>query len=291
VRWNDEKSGIDRELHRAASPFAERVVFVNVVVLLAGIVDPKWPLQALHLGSGGVVAGDDKLPRKLSPFDEAALETALKLRDADPEVKITAFVLGGPQSEQLLRVVAAFRLDRLFGIDCRPEHRWDVLQLARALKDALDATESRPELLLIGREFGDCDDGALPPYLAEAWGWRFVGLTQEVARKDKDLMFLRGRGEVDEWLTLPAPAIASVTNDKSNRLRHPLLKNVMAAKRATFTVISPLDPAAPPRLSLSAVKLSGPTLRQGAGCRILAGPVESQVAELAGFLRQWRDIP
>jgi len=263
---------------------------VNVVVLLAGIVDPKSPLQALCLGADGGVAGDDKLPRVLSPFDEAALETALQLRDADPAVKITAFLLGGPQCEQLLRVVAAFRLDRVFGADYRPAHRWDVSQLARTLKDALDATEARPELLLIGREFGDCDDGALPPYLAEAWGWRFAGLAQEVARKDNKLMFLRGRGEVDEWLTLPAPAIASVTNDKSNRLRHPLLKNVIAAKSATFTVISPPDPAAPPRLSPSAVKVLGPTLRQGSGCRMLASPVENQVAELIGFLQHLRGV-
>ena len=74
---------------------------MNIAVLLAGIVDPKWPLQGLHLGAGGVVAGDDKLPGKLSPFDEAALETALKLRDADPDVNICAFLLGGPQSGQL----------------------------------------------------------------------------------------------------------------------------------------------------------------------------------------------
>jgi electron transfer flavoprotein beta subunit len=264
---------------------------VNIVVLLSGIVDPKWSLQGLHLGSDGAIAGEGQLSRILSPFDEAALETALKLRDDDPEVRITAFMLGGPHCESLLRVVAAFRIDRLYRIECPPAQLWDVSHLARALMHALDATESRPELLLIGREFGDCDDGALPPYLAEAWGWRFAGLTQEIARKNKDLKFLRARGEVDEWLTLPAPVIASVTNDKSNRLRHPLLKNVMAARRATFTVISPPDADTPPRLSLSSVKLSDPARRQGAACRILAGPVESQVAELAGFLRQWRGIP
>jgi len=264
---------------------------VNVAVLLAGIVDPKAPLQDLHLEASGVVAGDEKFPRVLSPFDEAALELALQLRDADSAVKITAFVLGGAQNEQMLRVVAAFRLDGVFGVDCPPTHRWDVSQLARTLKNALDATATQPELVLIGREFGDCDDGALPSYLAEAWGWRFAGLAQEVARKDKALMFRRGRGEVDEWLTLPAPAVASVTNDKSNRLRYPLLKNVMAAKHATFTVISSLETAAPPRLSPSAVKLSAPSLRERSGCRMLAGQVESQVAELVGILQPWRGVP
>ena len=264
---------------------------MNVVILLAGIVDPKSPLQTLSLGSDGVVVGEDTLPRVLSPFDEAALEIALQLRDAEPAVKITAFVLGGAHSEQLLRIVAAFRLDGVFGVDCRPTHRWDVPQLARILKDALDATQAWPVLALIGREFGDCDDGALPPFLAEAWGWRFAGLAQEVVRTGKDLMFRRARGDVDEWLTLPLPAIASVTNDKSNRLRYPLLKNVMAAKQATFTAISPRDPAAPPRLSPSAVKLSAPTRGERPACRMLAGSVENQVAELTGFLRHWRGVP
>lgn len=144
---------------------------------------------------------------------------------------------------------------------------------------------------MIGREFGDCDDGALPPYLAEALNWRFVGLAQEIARDNGALKFRRGRGDVDEWLRLPVPVVASVTNDKSNRLRRPLLKNVMAAKRETFSVIAPPQPDAAPRLAPSALKLQESTRRLGASCRMLTGSVASQVAELATYLKQWRGEP
>lgn len=264
---------------------------MNVVVLLAGIVDTKWPLRGIQLGSDGIVSGDDKLPRKFGPFDEAALETALKLRDADPGASITALLLGAAQGEQLLRTAAAFRLQRLSWIEHDPAHRWDVSALAQTLKLALEALDPRPDLVLMGREVGDCDDGTLPPYLAEALGRRFVGLVQEIVRDDGALKFRRARGNADEWLKLSAPVVASVTNDKSNRLRHPLLKNVMAAKRETFTAISSPQPHAAARLVPGAIQLQESSQRQGGNCRIVTGPVERQVADLAAYLKQWRGEP
>jgi electron transfer flavoprotein beta subunit len=260
---------------------------MNVVVLLAGIADTKWPLGKLALGDG-VISGDEKLPRKLSPFDEAALETALKIRDADPESKVGAILIGASQSEQLLRTVASFRLQHVSCMDYALQHRWDVAQLAQISKHALEALEFRPDLVLLGREFGDCDDGALPPQLAEVLGWRFVGLAQQVAVDQGRLKLRRSRGTFDEWITLPVPVVASVTNDKSNRLRHPLLKNVMAAKRESFRVEKAPNPQTRPRLTPSALKLEESSRRAGAACRMLTGPVEVQVAELAAYLRQWR---
>lgn len=264
---------------------------MNIVVLLAGIADTKWPLRGVELAAAGVVAGDEKLPRKLSPFDEAALETALQLRDAaaDPsQLKISAVLAGTAQAEAIVRHIASFRLHRATWIDAPATHRWDAQALAGRLVQALAALDAKPDLVLAGREFGDCDDGALPPQLAEALGWRFVALAQQVLLEDGKLKLRRTRGSADEWLRLPAPLVASVTNDKSNRLRHPLMKNVMAAKRESFAALALPDPAAAPRVSPRAFRLQEAPRRQGAACRMIDGTAERKVAELAAYLRQWK---
>jgi len=78
---------------------------MNVLVLISGIADPKWPLPpqpdatALQIHASRYAV--------MSPFDEAALELALKLRDADPSVAITAVVAGG---EALARKTAEWRV-------------------------------------------------------------------------------------------------------------------------------------------------------------------------------------
>ena len=64
---------------------------MKVAVLIAGVQDPKWPVTPS--GALGEEQGDQH--RIMSPFDEAALEIALRLRDADPAVQIMAHVGGG----------------------------------------------------------------------------------------------------------------------------------------------------------------------------------------------------
>lgn len=188
----------------------------------------------------------------------------------------------------MLRAVAAFRLQRASWVDCPASHRWDVRQVALRLKRALEAFEPQPDLVLAGREFGDCDDGALPPHLAEVLGWRFVGLAQEISREEDALKFRRSRGNADEWLRVPVPVVASITNDKSNRLRHPLMKNMAAARRETFAAITLPAPDAAPRLAPGEFRLQEATRRQGASCRMIEGPVDRQVCDLAKYLTQWR---
>ena len=65
---------------------------MKIVILLAGVADIRFPLHPLSLDGGAVVEGAGAR-RLLSPFDEAALEVALKLRDARPETRLEVLVL------------------------------------------------------------------------------------------------------------------------------------------------------------------------------------------------------
>jgi electron transfer flavoprotein beta subunit len=262
---------------------------VQVVALLAGIVDPKHRLDRIGLRSDGAAMDEAGLPRRLSPFDEAALEIALKLRDAHPAVRVSVVLPGGPDSDPLVRAVAALRPHRAFRFGEEAPALWDPGAALPFLAAAVRAAAEAPDLVLTGREFGDTDDGALPAALAEAEGWRFAGLAHAVEREGGELVARRMRNGREEALRGPPPLLASVTNERGNRLRHPLLKNVVLAKRAPVEHVA--APAArrggPIPVLLRSVSPAEPA-RRGGGGRVLTGPVEAQVAELAAFLAPWR---
>jgi electron transfer flavoprotein beta subunit len=261
---------------------------MNITVFLASIVDPKWPLPPFAVSADGRCLQLTDSRRILSPFDEAALEIALKIRDAQPDSRISVVVTGGADVEGVLRSVAAFRPDQLVRLDAEGLHACDAKSLSRQMATAAGGLLADAELVLMGREFGDLDNGTLAPYMAEHMGRRFFGLIQDARWSDTRLALMRERSGAEEWLDLVPPMMASVTNDRRNRLRHPLMKNVMASKRATFPVISAsIEGDDDDHLSVMAAGLAQAAPRRSA-CRMLTGSVEDRVGELASLLAQWK---
>jgi electron transfer flavoprotein beta subunit len=146
---------------------------VNIVVFIAGVLDPKWPAASNLCG----------LPTRqadrviMSPFDEAALEIALKIRDAHPATTVRAFVAGGEDGARLARAIAAFNIADLSTVQL--DRPWDQSGVARELAQLC----GQADLILLGREFGDCDDGLIPPLLASLLGATFIARTQIVEAK------------------------------------------------------------------------------------------------------------
>src|SRR6478752_2807256 len=181
---------------------------MRIAVAIAAVLDPKWPIELD--GEGRPQLRPDRLI--LSPFDESALEIALRLRDLDPEhVSISAIVT----AEKIARVVAAFRIGDIAILDLPFEVGCDAGSTAAALAGALDG---QADLVLIGREYGDCDDGAVPPLLARLLDRPFFGRVQDVKADDG---LLRQSQDEEEVVGLTAPILCSVTNDRRNRLRKP----------------------------------------------------------------------
>lgn len=255
---------------------------MNITLFISGVADSKWPPPALQLdrqAAGSAVAVPH---RKLSPFDESVLECALKIRDADARTHISVFVVGAPVQESLLRAVASFRLDRVTGLTVVEPELWDARSLARRIRDVLARQSEKTDLVLIGREFGDFDDGLLAPYLAEVLRLPFVGLAQEVKCDAGEWVFFRERGDIEERIRLRPVALASITNDKRNRLRFPLMKNIAAAKKAAL-VVENAGPGLDARVRLMSTAARTVSRRQD-GCRMLAGPIEAQAAQLSAVL-------
>ncbi len=239
---------------------------MNVLVLLAGVLDPKWPIET---ADGGLPARNaERLI--LSPFDEAALETALGLRDASPEIMIRVVVLGGDGAGKLARTVAAFNIpvETLQVADW-----WDQNILAEALAGVADEAD----LLLVGREFGDCDDGLVPALLAARLGRPLFARAQAV----RDGRVMREAAGAEEWAALDRPLVVSVTNDRHNRLRKPLMKNVMLARKAVIEALPPSTKESD--AAFRAVRLIA-SARRPVECRMIEGTSEAQARQIAEML-------
>ena len=259
---------------------------MNVVVLLAGVADPKWALDDASLAAHAGLGSAQPAARIASPFDESALEIALQMRDEAPDTHLAVLCPGGAEAEPLLRQAAAHRPSSLLRVEEPAGRMWDIRARARLLKDALARLAVAPVLVLLGREFGDADDGALPACLAEELGWAYVACVREVRATPAGFAPARERGGAEERMTLPGPLVASVTNDRGNRLRHPLLKNVMAARREQMDVLGAM-PVDEPHVHARSVVAARAQARAGAGRR-LDGPLAAGVAELASLLRAWQ---
>lgn len=246
---------------------------MKIAVAIAGVLDPKWPIA---LDGDGMP--DIALDRAvLGPFDESALEIALRLRDLDPSNTISALVSGCTAGEKIARTIAAFRIEDIDIVTMPFTLACDVNRVAHRVADALAGDA---DLILMGREFGDCDDGSVPALVAARLGLPFFGRVQDVRTR----MLIREGQDHEESVTLDRPMLCSVTNDRRNRLRKPLMKNVMTARTAEFRWSAGEAAAATPveRFELIA------NARAPVECRMVSGAPEEIAAAFASRMRAVR---
>lgn len=251
---------------------------MEIAVLTSGVADAKWPLpRELSLPALAAHAAHYTV---LSPFDEAALEVALALRDADPAVRITSLVAG---DEALARRVAGWRPDAVHRVDLAAIARWDSGDGARALAAALAACAPDADLVLVGREFGDFDDGSIPAAIACHAQLPLVALALGVSRAAEGLAVLRQGSDGLERVRVTRRALLSVTNDPGNRLRHPLMKNVMQSKKMAIPSWQPPLPAQASALRLEGIEAAASAAPTTA-CEWLQGSAADQARALADLL-------
>ncbi|HQQ68707.1 MAG TPA: hypothetical protein PLL92_00110 [Alicycliphilus sp.] len=255
---------------------------MNVLVILSGIADPKWQLPD-PLTDAALRSQRHSHPL-LSPFDEAALELALKLRDADPQTKISVLIAASSAQDKLLPQVASLRIDQVVSYPGEAHPAWDSATLGKTFANWIRSADLPFDLVFLGREFGDEDDGSVPAATAAALAWPLVSQTMEVQGcADGTLQITRQLGAIQEQLSMPTPLVSAVTNHSRNKLRHPLLKNVMMAKKLSFSLSAlPMDAAA------GQVRLRGTTLASPptntTQCQMIEGDTATQARALAQLL-------
>ncbi|NBX88619.1 MAG: hypothetical protein EBQ86_00780 [Betaproteobacteria bacterium] len=251
---------------------------MEIALFISGVADPKWPVpQALSVAS---LQAHTAQFAALSPFDEAALELALAMRDRESDTHITALVCG---PESLARRVAGWRPDTLHRIDLQAVPSWHCSAVSDALAQALQALAPAASIMLIGREFGDFDDGSVPAGLSFYANTPYISLVLSLQSAPSGWSVMHQSANGMEHVQISSRALLGATNDPGNRLRHPLMKNVMMAKSIKLPIWRATAPPSAAHVPLEGVHAVVEPPRSSA-CEWLEGTAEQKAASLARVL-------
>jgi electron transfer flavoprotein beta subunit len=220
----------------------------------------------------------------VSPYDEYAVEEALRIKEKRGQGEVVAVSLGPDRVKETLRSCLAMGCDRAIHLNDPAWAEADTLMTARALAAVIK--QEAPALVLTGRQAIDDDMGAVAAQVAELLGWPCASWIMEEA-VDADAKAVRVGRQVEgalELFDLPLPAIVSAQKGL-NEPRYPTLKGIMGAKKKEIRDVKAADlglPAEPPQLSLLGLEALPP---RPPG-RVIKGEVADAVKELVKALRE-----
>ena len=244
---------------------------MKILVPVKRVVDFNIKIRCKADGSGVELAN---VKMSMNPFDEIAVEEAIRQKEAGKATEIVAVSIGPAQASETIRTALAMGADR--GILVKTDQAVEPLAVAKILKAVVDA--EKPGLVIMGKQAIDDDSNQTAQMLAALLGWAQGTFASKLAIEGDSISVTR---EVDgglQTLKLKAPAIIS-TDLRLNEPRYASLPNIMKAKK------KPIDEKAPDALGvdikprLQIVKTSEP------GGRV-AGVKVGSVAELVGKLKE-----
>jgi electron transfer flavoprotein beta subunit len=212
----------------------------------------------------------------MNPFDEIAVEEAIRLREAGTASEIVAVSIGVKQSQETLRTALAMGADRAILVVAAEDVHHDIepLSVAKILKGVIE--EEQPGLVLCGKQAIDNDMNATGQMLAALMGWSQATFASKVEIEGDKALVTR---EVDGGLqTIKVNMPAVVTVDlRLNEPRYASLPNIMKAKKKPLDEKTPADYGVDVAPRLEVVKTVEPAAR-AAGIKV--GSVDELVAKL-----------
>ena len=243
---------------------------MKVLVPVKRVVDYNVKVRVKSDGSGVDIAN---VKMSMNPFDEIAVEEAMRLKEGGKATEVIAVSCGVTQCQETLRTAMAIGADRAIlvetDVDLQP------LAVAKLLKAVAD--KEQPQLIILGKQAIDDDCNQTGQMLAALLGWPQATFASKVTVDGDKATVTR---EVDgglETISLTLPAIVT-TDLRLNEPRYVTLPNIMKAKKKTLDVIQPdaLGVDVTPRLKT--LKVSEPAKRS-------AGTMVPDVATLVAKLK------
>lgn len=243
---------------------------MKVLVPVKRVVDYNVKVRVKSDGSGVDIAN---VKMSMNPFDEIAVEEAMRLKEAGKATEVVAVSCGVTQCQETLRTAMAIGADRAVLVETDVELQ--PLAVAKLLKALAD--KEQPQLIILGKQAIDDDCNQTGQMLAALLGWPQATFASKVVIEDGKAIVTR---EVDgglETVSLSLPAIVT-TDLRLNEPRYVTLPNIMKAKKKTLDVLTPeaLGVDVAPRLKT--VKVSEPAKRS-------AGVMVPDVAALVAKLK------
>jgi len=249
---------------------------VKVLVAVKRVVDANFHVRVKPDGSGVEL---DNVKMAMNPFDEIAVEEAVRLKEAGTATEIVAVSIGPAKAEDTLRQALAMGADR--AILVLHDGRTESLGVAKVLAK-LAATET-PDLILLGKQAIDDDANATGQMLAALLGRGQATFASKLEIADTNVIVTR---EIDgglQTLELPLPAI--VTADlRLNTPRFTALPNIIKARSKPLAKTTAAELGVDLALRLTTVRVEEPPARK-------AGEILPSVDALVARLRAAEVLP
>ena len=232
---------------------------MKILVAVKRVVDYNVKVRAKADGSGVETAN---VKMSMNPFDEIAVEEAVRLQEAGKAKEIVAVSLGVPACQDTIRTALAMGADR--GILVETDSELQPLAVAKLLKAV--AEKEKPDLILLGKQAIDDDANQTGQMLAALLGWAQGTFASKIELGDGMATVTR---EVDgglETIALKLPVLVSA-DLRLNEPRFVKLPNIMKAKKKPLDVLKPADLGVEVTPRLVTLKVQEPPKRQ-AGIKV-----------------------
>ena len=243
---------------------------MKVLVPVKRVVDYNVKIRVKADGTGVDLAN---VKMSMNPFDEIAIEEAIRMKEAGKVTEIVAISIGPNKAQETIRTALAMGADR--GILIETDDIVEPLAVAKLLK-AVIATE-KPEIVILGKQAIDDDCNQTGQMLSALLGWSQATFASKIAIGDGSLSVTR---EIDgglETIKVKLPAI--VTADlRLNEPRYASLPNIMKAKKKPLDIKKPADLGVDTAARIKVLTTAEPPVRQ-------AGKKIKDVAELVAKLK------
>ena len=247
---------------------------MKVLVPVKRVIDYNVKVRVKADGSGVDLAN---VKMSMNPFDEIAVEEAIRLKEAGKATEIIAVSIGVKQSQETLRTALAMGADRAILVTAADDVHTDIEPLAVAKILAAIVKEEEPGLVLCGKQAIDNDLGATGQMLSALLGWSQAMYANKVDVEGDHAVVTR---EVDGGLqTIKVKLPAVITADlRLNEPRYASLPNIMKAKKKPIDEKSTADLGVDVTPRLAVVKTTEPATRK-------AGEIVGSVDELVTKLK------
>ncbi|MGB0693786.1 MAG: electron transfer flavoprotein subunit beta/FixA family protein [Pseudomonadales bacterium] len=243
---------------------------MKVLVAAKRVVDYNVNIRVLSDNSGVDL---NNVKMSVNPFDEIAIEEAVRLKEAGTATEVVVVSVGASNCQEQIRTALALGADR--GILVETDEDMQPLAIAKVLKAVVDKEE--PALVIAGKQAIDGDNSQVGQMLAALAGMAQATFASEVQLGDGTATVTR---EVDgglETITVKLPALVT-TDLRLNEPRYASLPNIMKAKKKPIDTYSPADLGVDVTPRLKTLKVTPPAERE-------AGIIVETVEELVDKLK------
>lgn len=243
---------------------------MKALVAVKRVVDYNVKVRVKADGSD-VDIGNVKM--SMNPFDEIAVEEAVRLKEAGKVSEIVAVSLGGKKCEETLRTALAMGADRAIHVET--DVKLEPLAVAKLLKAVAD--KENPQIFFLGKQAIDDDANQVAQMLAALLNAAQGTFASKVQIEGNEVQIVREIDGGEEAIALKLPAVISA-DLRLNEPRFVKLPNIMAAKKKPLEKLTPADLVTDISPRLKTVKFAEPKARQ-------AGVKVASVAELVEKLK------